>query len=377
MANIDLHGIVKRYGRTEVLNSVSLAVGDGEFLALLGPSGCGKSTLLRVIAGLEPQDGGRVEIGGRPVDGLVPKQRDVAMVFQSYALYPHLTAKENIALPLLMRRLSHVQRLPLIGTLLPRVRALRRQITRDVQDVAGPLGIAHLLHRKPGQLSGGQRQRVALARAMIRSPAVFLMDEPLSNLDAKLRVSMRTEIVDLHRRLGSTFVYVTHDQAEAMTMADRVAVMIDGRIIQIGTAEEIYNAPDDLRVAEFVGTPSINTLTATSWYRLCADRGGIALPEAAQTVAFRPEAAALVAATAGPGTLPGRIRRLENLGSDMLVHVSFAEDPAQTVIVRADPAQRHRLSMSQMVGVRPDPGRLLCFAADGRRLGAAGLRYVA
>jgi multiple sugar transport system ATP-binding protein len=211
MAQLSLSNLTKSYGQTPVLRDVSLEIAHGEFLTLLGPSGCGKSTLLRIMAGLEVQDGGSLAIGDRNVDGLRPRARDVAMVFQSYALYPHMTVGANMALPLRMRRLSVWQRLPLLGRFLPGTRRTGAEIDTTVGETANALGIGHLLGRKPGQLSGGQRQRVAVGRAMVRNPAVFLMDEPLSNLDAKLRVQMRTEIKELHRRLGVTFVYVTHD----------------------------------------------------------------------------------------------------------------------------------------------------------------------
>ena len=214
MAEIDLRHIEKSYGETAVVKKVSLTIRSGEFLTLVGPSGCGKSTLLRIIAGLEAQDSGEVVVAGRCVDDKRPKERDVAMVFQSYALYPHLSVFDNLALPLRTRRLSFAQRLPLIGRALPGRGGVEAAIRAEVEQAASMLDIAHLLQRKPGQLSGGQRQRVALGRAMVRHPAVFLMDEPLSNLDAKLRVQMRAEITALHRRLGVTFVYVTHDQAE-------------------------------------------------------------------------------------------------------------------------------------------------------------------
>jgi multiple sugar transport system ATP-binding protein len=210
-------------GGTAILRDVSLEVARGEFVALLGPSGCGKTSLMRIIAGIQTADAGTVRINGREVTGLHPAQRDVAMVFQSYALYPHLTVAQNIAVPLIMRRLSGWQRMPLLGGIMPGSRSARARIAADVARIAGPLGLAALLGRKPGQLSGGQRQRVALARAVIREPGAFLLDEPLSNLDAALRVTTRREIVDIHRRVGAATLYVTHDQSEALTMADRVA----------------------------------------------------------------------------------------------------------------------------------------------------------
>jgi multiple sugar transport system ATP-binding protein len=252
---------------------VSLEVGPREFLTLLGPSGCGKSTLLRIIAGLEQADDGSIALGGQAVDGLLPRERDVAMVFQSYALYPYMTVAENIGLPLLMRRTQPWQRLPLMRRLHPGARAASGTIAHDVRRAAEALQIESFLDRKPAQLSGGQRQRVALARAMVRDPRVFLMDEPLSNLDAKLRVTARAEIAELHRRAGVAFMYVTHDQAEAMTMSDRVALMMNGEILQVAPPAEIYDRPAELRVAEFVGSPKINVLPGT----VRAD-GGIDVP---------------------------------------------------------------------------------------------------
>jgi multiple sugar transport system ATP-binding protein len=260
VSRVSVRSLTKSFGNIPVLKDISLDAAAGEFLTLLGPSGCGKSTLLRIIAGLEAQDLGSVSIGERTVDGVRPKLRDVAMVFQSYALYPHMTVGENMALPLKMRRLRPWQRLPLIGKFMPGSRRISKDIMREVTAVAEAIEIAALLDRKPGQLSGGQRQRVAVGRAMVRRPAVFLMDEPLSNLDAKLRVQMRAEIKELHRKLGITFLYVTHDQAEAMTLSDRVAVMLDGELLQVAPPQEIYANPANRRVAEFVGVPKINSL---------------------------------------------------------------------------------------------------------------------
>ena len=242
-----------------MLEDVSLTVRPGEFVALVGPSGCGKSTLLRVVAGLEDHDSGQVTINGRDVTAMRAADRDVAMVFQSYALYPHLTVAQNIALPLVMRRLTSVERWPLIGPLLSR--AKRAAIRKEAADIAQSLQLTHLLERKPSQLSGGQRQRVALGRAIVRHPLAFLMDEPLSNLDAALRVALRSEIVALHRKTGGVTLYVTHDQEEALSMADRVAVMMGGRILQVGTPAAIYGEPEHIEVAKFVGVPQINLVS--------------------------------------------------------------------------------------------------------------------
>jgi multiple sugar transport system ATP-binding protein len=263
-ASIKLNALTKRYGSQLVLDNINLEVHPGEFVSLVGPSGCGKSTLLRVIAGLTNFDAGEVFIGDRQVNEVPPKERNIAMVFQNYALYPHMTVAENIATPLLMSRLGLLQRQPFVGALLgafsPRRKDILAQIQTEVASLCASLQISNLVERKPAQLSGGQRQRVALARAMVRHPDAFLMDEPLSNLDAKLRVQVRDELADLHQRIGSTFLYVTHDQTEALTLSNRVAVMNQGQILQIGTPSELYESPANLTVAKFIGTPSMNIL---------------------------------------------------------------------------------------------------------------------
>ena len=262
--SIKLNTLTKRYGSQLVLNNINLEVNPGEFVSLVGPSGCGKSTLLRVIAGLTNFDSGEVFIGNRQVNEVPPKERNIAMVFQNYALYPHMTVAENIATPLLMSRLGLLQRQPYVGALLGAFASKRKdilaQIQTEVLNLCDSLQISNLVQRKPAQLSGGQRQRVALARAMVRHPDAFLMDEPLSNLDAKLRIQVRDELADLHQRIGSTFLYVTHDQTEALTLSNRVAVMDQGQILQIGTPSELYESPANLTVAKFIGTPSMNIL---------------------------------------------------------------------------------------------------------------------
>ncbi len=358
MANIHLDTIAKGYGETAVLKGVSIDIRDGEFLTLIGPSGCGKSTLLRIIAGLETQDSGSIAVDGDIIDGKRPKERDVAMVFQSYALYPHYTIYDNIALPLRTRRLSNAQRFPLLGSLVPGRQTIEVGIRQEVGNVAEMLGISHLLDRKPGQLSGGQRQRVALGRAMVRHPKIFLMDEPLSNLDAKLRVQMRAEIVDLHRRLGVTFVYVTHDQAEAMTMSDRVAVMIGGDVLQIAPAEELYRNPDDIRVAEMIGSPKINVVARKHW-RIGAPQ--FALPDS--QIAFRPESATIAAPSGG--MLEGNVAGIENLGADIFVKVELGD--AGPMVVRRAPGER-RLEIGESVSVITDAAHMLVFDAAGKRV---------
>jgi multiple sugar transport system ATP-binding protein len=245
MAAIRLDGVGKRFGDVLAVDDVSLEIDDGEFLVLVGPSGCGKSTLLRMIAGLEEATFGSILIGDDDVTDLAPRSRDVAMVFQTYALYPHMTVRQNLGYGLKARRTP------------------RQEIVRRVADVAGMLGLADLLDRRPAQLSGGQRQRVAMGRAIVRQPRAFLLDEPLSNLDAKLRVGMRASLAQLHQRLGITTVYVTHDQTEAMTLGRRVAVMRDGRILQVDRPQVLYEHPRNLFIAAFIGSPAMNLVDAT------------------------------------------------------------------------------------------------------------------
>lgn len=242
MASLTLRDLVKRYGKTEVLHGINLDVADGEFVVLVGPSGCGKSTTLRMIAGLEEATDGTIEIGDRVVNNLEPKQRDIAMVFQNYAIYPHMSVRKNIGFGLRTSSLSKPER------------------QKRIEEVASLLGMSEYLDRKPNALSGGQRQRVAIGRALVRNPSVFLFDEPLSNLDAQLRTQMRLEIKKLHQRVGTTIVFVTHDQVEAMTMADRIVIMKDGYIQQVGTPAEAYHQPDNTFVAQFIGAPSMNML---------------------------------------------------------------------------------------------------------------------
>ncbi|MEL7131396.1 MAG: sn-glycerol-3-phosphate ABC transporter ATP-binding protein UgpC [Pseudomonadota bacterium] len=240
MANVTIDNVIKRYGATQVMHGVSVGIEDGEFVVLVGPSGCGKSTLLRMLAGLEEISEGTISIGDKVVNDVLPKERDIAMVFQSYALYPHKTVFDNIGFPLKMAKRS------------------KQEIAEKVTQAAEILDLSKYLKRYPKELSGGQRQRVAMGRAIVRDPQVFLFDEPLSNLDAKLRVTMRVEIKELHQRLGTTIVYVTHDQIEAMTMADKIVVMRDGRVEQVGSPLDLYDRPDNVFVAGFIGSPSMN-----------------------------------------------------------------------------------------------------------------------
>ena len=267
MASVHIRSVKKRFGEVEVLHGVSIDIPDGSFTVLVGPSGCGKSTLLRMVAGLENISGGEIEIGGRVVNQVPPKERDIAMVFQNYALYPHMTVRDNMAFSLLLAKKS------------------RAFIDERVNKAAGILGLAPLLDRFPRQLSGGQRQRVAMGRCIVRDPQVFLFDEPLSNLDAKLRVAMRTEIKELHQRLKTTSVYVTHDQIEAMTMADQIVVMHDGHIEQTGTPLELYDRPANRFVAGFIGSPSMNFIEATQKDGEMVTASGARLPIAGAVAA--------------------------------------------------------------------------------------------
>jgi len=329
MSSITLAGVTKRFGDTIAVDDVSLTVDDHELLVLLGPSGCGKSTLLRMIAGLEDLTAGEIRIGDRVVNDVEPKDRDLAMVFQSYALYPHMTVRANIEFPLRSRKVPKDQR------------------AAQVAEAAEMLDLTDYLDRKPAQLSGGQRQRVALARAVVRRPAAFLMDEPLSNLDAKLRAATRIELVELQRRLEATIVYVTHDQVEAMTMGHRVAILDRGVLQQLGSPQEVYDRPANLFVARFIGTPPMNTVHGpletvgeTPVVRIGAD--GVGLPGAAAAAAaadglfevvlgVRPEHVEIVA-DATPGTLAATVEVVEHLGHEQ--HVVCRLGDGQLVTVR-------------------------------------------
>ncbi len=377
MATIRLTEIQKSFGSTEVLKGIDLAIDAGEFLTLVGPSGCGKSTLLRIIAGLEAQSAGDVHIGERLVNGVRAAERNLAMVFQSYALYPHLTVAENMLVPLRLRDLAFRERLPLLGPLL--AHGKYADLRRQVKETAEVLRLDALLDRKPGQLSGGQRQRAALGRAMVRKPTAFLMDEPLSNLDAALRVHMRAELAELHRSLGTTFIYVTHDQAEALTMSDRMAVMMGGEILQLDRPQTVYDDPADLRVAEFVGSPKINALPGAAdaegrvhclgialTRQLSADTGHTTGPVTLGqvTVGLRPEHFTL-AAQAGSDTLSGSVVYRENLGADVYLHLDLG---TTRLVVRAGVEEARDYSLGARVNAVPRHDKALVFAKDGQRL---------
>ncbi|MDA7946207.1 MAG: ABC transporter ATP-binding protein [Hyphomicrobiaceae bacterium] len=373
MARITVRGITKKFGELDILKGIDLDIPDGEFLTLVGPSGCGKSTTLRIIAGLESQTSGDVLIDDRLVNALRPSRRDLAMVFQSYALYPHLNVWQNLATPLKLRDLNFWERLPLLGALVPGRAQKTKAIGEIVRETAETLKIEPLLDRKPGQLSGGQRQRVALGRAMVRQPAAFLMDEPLSNLDAGLRVHMRAELAELHRTLAATFIYVTHDQAEALTMSDRMAVMMDGEILQIGPPDDVYEDPQDIRVAEFIGSPKINILPGSG-----DSAGGVECLDARLarrlrtpvdgnvSIGIRPEHLELRSKKAN-GNFEGLLVHAENLGSDVFLHVTLMGGEHR-IVVRASPQEAHDLSVGDTVWVGRERGRAMAFGTNGQRL---------
>lgn len=327
MSGVKLEKITKSYGRLQVVHGIDLEVEEKEFVVLVGPSGCGKSTTLRMIAGLEEITSGDISIDNRLVNRVAPKDRDVAMVFQNYALYPHLKVFENIAFGLRIRKEP------------------KEHIEKTVAEVAETLGLTPYLDRRPAELSGGQRQRVAMGRAIVRHPKVFLFDEPLSNLDAKLRTQMRAEIKQLHKRLGATSVYVTHDQVEAMTLADRIVVMNDGYIEQIGTPMELFVNPANTFVASFIGSPPMNqmpaeiTHSATGFQAKVNDDVAFALPDNASVeegqqviVGVRPEHLSLNAAD-GASAIPISLNLVEPLGSEALLHTSIAD---HSLIVKAE-----------------------------------------
>jgi multiple sugar transport system ATP-binding protein len=335
MHALELENVTKTFGNTEVLAGIDLRVAPGEFVVIVGPSGCGKSTLLRIVAGLEEQSTGHVRIGGITVDAVPPARRGIAMVFQSYALYPHLNVGDNMSLAL--RR----EGVP------------KAEIRRRVDAAAAMLKLEALLDRRPSQLSGGQRQRVAIGRAIVRSPKLFLFDEPLSNLDAALRVNTRLELAQLHRELGAAMIYVTHDQIEAMTLADRIVVMHAGRVQQVGTPAQLYNEPANLFVAGFIGSPRMNFIDGAA-----ARAGG------AHTLGVRPEHLQLT--TEAP-RWQGRVRHFEYLGSDGYLFVTT--DDAGELTVRT-PGDRVPAAIGERVGVAPVGERVLRFDERGVRMAA-------
>ena len=381
MAHLCVDSISKSFGKTDVLRNVSLDIADGEFLSLLGPSGCGKSTLLRIIAGLIRQDSGSIEIDGKRIDQRSPRERNIAMVFQNYALYPHMTVWENVALPILVSGLGSIERLPGMRYVWPRSRAVHRSVDEQVRQVAASLEIDQLLDRRPDQLSGGQQQRVALARAIVRKPHAFLLDEPFSNLDAKLRVQLRSEIAALHRKLGETFVFVTHDQAEALTLSSRIAVMLHGELLQVGTPQEVFDNPSSLAVAEFIGNPPINLFKARH------DSGRVHVGGANLrvlidypnnedlTLAIRPECVEMVAPDdPHPTAIKVVVTRIEYLGTDTYAYLR-AVDPGVTpsereLVARLPSARRQPPEIGQVLGVHFVAEDVLFFGKNGERISA-------
>jgi multiple sugar transport system ATP-binding protein len=360
MADLELRGVVKRFGAVQVIHGVDLRIEDGEFVVFVGPSGCGKSTLLRMIAGLEPISEGGLLIDGAEVQDVPAAKRGLAMVFQSYALYPHMSVKKNLSFGL-----------ETIG-------APREEIERKVKSASEILQITELLERRPGQLSGGQRQRVAIGRAIVREPRIFLFDEPLSNLDAELRTQMRVEINRLHRRLGATMIFVTHDQVEAMTLADRIVVLRKGVIEQVGTPLELYNSPANVFVAGFIGSPRMNLLpgsvgqvngTAAEVHL----QGGGTLPArfpvapkpgATVTVGVRPEHFAPAGVGVGDAVVTGEVQLAEHLGGETYVYVALPGGRTVTVEIKGQAAVEPGTTMALAV----EGGRFHVFGPDEKVL---------
>ena len=331
MTALTLSNVCKSFGQVEVLKNIDLTVEENEFVVFVGPSGCGKSTLLRVIAGLEDATSGTVEIDGERVNDTPPAKRGIAMVFQSYALYPHLTVRGNMALGL------------------KQARHPKSEIDRRITEASRMLSLEPYLERRPAELSGGQRQRVAIGRAIVRNPKLFLFDEPLSNLDAALRLNTRVEIANLHRQISASMIYVTHDQTEAMTLADKIVVLRDGRVEQIGSPMELYNNPANRFVAEFIGSPAMNFVP-----------GDMIGGSTSTVVGIRPEYAQLGAT----GPLSGTVVHVENLGADTNVLVNIGTDKPFTVRAFG----QHDVSPGSEVGINFEAGNTLTFGTDGLRL---------
>ena len=332
MGKIELSGVQKTFGEVSVIKDVDLEIPDGAFVVFVGPSGCGKSTLLRLIAGLEDVSGGVIRIDGSDVVQLPPAKRGLSMVFQSYALYPHMSVYKNIAFPLKMAGMD------------------QQTIDAKVRDAARILNLTDYLDRRPRQLSGGQRQRVAIGRAIVRQPKAFLFDEPLSNLDAALRVSMRLEISQLHNTLGTTMIYVTHDQVEAMTMADRIVVLQAGRIEQVGSPIDLYERPDNLFVAGFIGSPKMNLVS-----------GSAAAELNAATIGVRPEH---ISVSSESGRWTGKVKVAEHVGSDTFLYVTVESIGDVTVRVVGEVGAR----AGATVHLTPEPDRIHRFGTDGKAI---------
>jgi multiple sugar transport system ATP-binding protein len=350
MAELTMRGLHKAYGQVPVLQALDLDVRSGEFMVFVGPSGCGKSTLLRLVAGLEDPDDGDIRVGGQAVGHLPPAQRGVAMVFQSYALYPHMTVAENMGFGLRMSGLKAAE------------------VRRAVAGVAETLQITPLLERKPRELSGGQRQRVAIGRAIVRRPRVFLFDEPLSNLDAALRVQMRSELARLHRELGTTMVYVTHDQVEAMTLGERIALFNGGRVEQVGTPLALFRQPANRFVAGFLGSPRMNFVSAADWAAAAAGPAPGPTHAADDTLGVRPEH--LQPSADGHG-LRAQVAYVEHLGDAIHVHAALAGSSCP-VAVRLPPDVAVP-STGSVLSLQPAPHQVHVFNAAGRALPRAAM----
>lgn len=374
MSTIHLKKISKSFGTNKILDDIDLDIKHGEFLSLLGPSGCGKTTLLRIIAGLEQPESGDLLIDGAQSLSVSPSDRNIAMVFQSYALYPHMTVKENIQLPLRMRELSWFQRLPLIDYISKTTRMKTRSIEERVLSVADKLHLTNHLKHKPGQLSGGQRQRVALGRGMVRKPKMFLLDEPLSNLDAQLRSQMRVELLKLHKDMQATFVLVTHDQEEAMTMSTRIAVMHQGKIQQIGTPTDLYENPNSLLVASFIGTPKINVLNATTkqdgfvhlnnYSVIDQQVDGLVAGEQV-LVAIRPENIKVSVRKPRSHHTEGIVEVIESLGHDNIL--SITTDEREKLQVRVNNQDVKSIGLGTRVYLVFDSSKVMVFKSCGKR----------
>lgn len=332
MGQIELKSVTKSFGNTEVIRPLNLTIDEGEFVVFVGPSGCGKSTLLRLIAGLEDITSGNIKIGGKDASNLPPAKRGLAMVFQSYALYPHMSVRKNIAFPLKMAGMA------------------QDDITKRVEAAAATLNLTAYLDRRPGQLSGGQRQRVAIGRAIVREPSAFLFDEPLSNLDAALRVNMRLEIAELHQKLKTTMIYVTHDQVEAMTLADKIVVLDAGRIEQIGSPLELYHSPRNRFVAGFIGSPKMNFIEGAEANNY----------DGAHAIGIRPEH---VSVSTTEGLWAGKVTVAEHMGSDTYLHVQTAHG---LLNVRVDGAFTAR--NGDQIFLTPDQNQLHRFDNEGLAL---------
>jgi len=358
VATVELKGLGQRFGASAVVEGVDLSIADGEFMVLLGPSGCGKSTTLRMIAGLETISEGEVMIDGRKVNDVAAKDRDIAMVFQSYALYPHMNVRDNLAFGLRRRRISPAE------------------IERRVAKAALSLGLEPYLERRPSALSGGQRQRVAVGRAIVRDPKVFLFDEPLSNLDASLRVNMRGELSTLHQRLAATMIYVTHDQVEAMTMGSRICIMKDGHVMQVGAPMAVYREPQNAFVAGFLGSPPMNLIPAEiiaagerSELRIAETRLRLetALKPGAVTLGIRPEELALDAGATSLGAITGTVSSIEQLGAETIVTLTLPEG-----LIRARLDNRCKLTLGEPLALHVEAGTLHFFdRATGQLVGRA------